>query len=73
MTTTVREMCERAKTLPDVEKLALVDELLNQLDHPDPVLDRVWAEEARQRRQAHREGRLATRSYEEATERYRRT
>jgi hypothetical protein len=62
MPTSVKEICEKAKELPDTEKLALVDALLMQLDRPDPELDTVWAEEARKRRQAYREGRLETRA-----------
>lgn len=65
MPTSVKELCEKAKDLPDIEKLALVDALLAQLDRPDPELDQVWAEEARQRRQAYRERRLQARDYED--------
>ena len=61
----IEEICHHAKELPDVDKLALVDVLLAQLDRPDPELDRVWAEEARRRRQAYREGRLAARDYDQ--------
>ena len=35
----VEELCQKAKELPDVDKLALVDALLAQLDRPDPELD----------------------------------
>ena len=37
------------ESLPDVEKLRLVDAILADLDRPDPEIDRVWAEEARKR------------------------
>jgi len=68
MPTSVKEICEKAKELPDTDKLALVDALLMQLDRPDPDLDTVWAEEARKRRQAYREGRLEARDYEQIIE-----
>ena len=65
MPTSLEEICEKAKTLPDTEKLALVDTLLAQLDRPDPELDSVWAAEALRRRQAYREKRLEARDYEQ--------
>lgn len=68
MASDVEELCRKAAELPDIEKLELVDILLAQLDRPDPELDRVWAEEARKRRQAYREGRLEARDYEQVME-----
>ena len=65
MPTTLDELCAKAKELPDLEKLALVDALLAQLNRPDPELDNVWLQEARNRRQAYREGRLQARDYED--------
>jgi hypothetical protein len=72
MKTTAREFDEKAKELPDLEKLALVDELLAQLDHPDPDIDRVWADEACKRWQAYREVRVETIDYEHVMAKYRR-
>lgn len=44
------EIMEKVGELPDLEKLRVVDEILNQLDKkPDPELDRIWADEARRR------------------------
>ena len=65
MATHLDEICRKATELPDIEKLALVDALLAQLDRPDPELDQVWAEEARRRRQAYRAGHLEARDYEQ--------
>jgi len=59
MRTLTPEVAEKVKSLPDVEKLTLVDELLFQLDRPDPEIDGIWADEARKRGQAYREGRIA--------------
>jgi len=56
MLDSLQEICEKARVLPELEKLALVDALLEQLDRPDPELDRAWTEEALKRRQAFREG-----------------
>ena len=43
------ELTAKIKSLPDVEKIELVDAILMQLDKPDPEIDRVWADEARKR------------------------
>ena len=73
MPTSAKEICEKAMELPDIEKLAVVDALLAQLDRPDPELDTVWAEEARRRRQAYRAGRLQARDYEQVLEGFHRS
>ena len=69
----LQEICEKARVLPDAEKLALVDALLEQLDRPDPELDRAWTEEALKRRQAFREGRLEAQDYEQVIKSLRRS
>lgn len=65
MSTTADKLESEIRALPDVEKLRLVDAILNDLDKPDPEIDRVWAEEARKRWAAYKAGRLATVSHEE--------
>ena len=45
--------------------MRLVDDILAQLDKPDPELDSIWADEARKRREAYKSGRLKTVSYED--------
>ena len=57
--------------LPDLDKLHLVDEIMEQLDRPDPEMDKIWAAEAKRRWQAYKEGRMATVSYEEVMSKYR--
>jgi len=66
-----QEVVEKIKALPDVEKLAVVDSILLELDRPDPEIDRVWADEARQRWQAYREGRAGHVPYAEVMAKYR--
>ncbi len=73
MLDSLQEICERARVLPEAEKLALVDALLEQLDRPDPELDRAWTEEALKRRQAFREGRLEAQDYEQVIKSLRRS
>lgn len=62
---------EQVRGLPDLEKLALVDEILTDLDRPDPEIDAAWLMEVRERQAAYRSGKLKTRSYAEVMHRYR--
>jgi len=71
MGTIGKELARKNKTLPDIEKIELVDSLLMQLDRPDPAIDRVWADEARKRWQAYKTGKLMTVSYRQVMEKYR--
>ena len=56
MTTITKELEAKIRSLPDTEKLKLIDSILMQLDRPDPEIDRIWAEEARYRWQAYKSG-----------------
>lgn len=53
-----RELIEQALKLEPAERLALVDEVLHSLDHPDPATDRLWMEEAERRLAAYRAGKV---------------
>jgi putative addiction module component (TIGR02574 family) len=72
MSTSADKLVSQIKNLPDAEKLRLVDAILSDLDKPDPEIDRIWAEEARQRWTAYKAGRLSTVTYEEVMAKYRR-
>jgi putative addiction module component (TIGR02574 family) len=65
MATNPDELAAEVLGLSDLEKLRLVDTILDDLDHPDPAMDRIWAEEARKRWAAHKAGRLPAEGYEE--------
>ena len=69
MATINKELEAKIRSLSDTEKLKLVDSILTQLDRPDPEIDRIWAEEARNRWQAYKAGKLETVSYERLTTR----
>ena len=71
MSSTADRLKQEIKSLPDIEKLRLVDAILADLDRPDPEIDRIWAEEARKRWDAYKAGRLRTVSYEEVMSKYR--
>ncbi len=71
MATINKEIEEKIRSLSDTEKLKLVDSILTQLDRPDPEIDRIWAEEARNRWQAYKTGKLETVSYEKVMGKHR--
>ncbi len=73
MAKTVDKIAAEIQSLPDVEKLRLVDAILADLDKPDPEIDRVWAEEARKRWAAYKAGRVPTVSYESVMAKHRRS
>ena len=64
------EFAAKIKSLPDSEKIALVDSILMQLDKPDPEIDRIWADEARKRWQAYKAGKIETVTYEQVMNKY---
>ena len=65
MSTNADKLVSEIRDLPNSEKLRLVDAILSDLNKPDPEIDRVWANEARKRWAAYKEGRIPTVSYEE--------
>jgi len=67
------EVVKKIKELPDIEKLAVVDSILLELDRPDPEIDRIWADESRARLQAYREGRAECVPYADVMAKYRRS
>lgn len=72
MTKAVEKLVRVIHSLSDVEKLQIVDAILTDLDKPDPAMDRIWAEEARKRWTAYKEGRIPTISYQEVMDKHRR-
>ncbi|MDH4162836.1 MAG: addiction module protein [Nitrospirota bacterium] len=73
MTKIAEKIAKEIQTLSDIEKLHIVDAILTDLDKPDPAMDRIWAEEARKRWTAYKEGRIPTISYQEVMDKYRRS
>ena len=71
MSTTADKLVSEIKSLPDLEKLRLLKEIVEQLDRPDSQIDRVWADEARKRWAAYKAGKISTVSYEDVMAKYR--
>jgi putative addiction module component (TIGR02574 family) len=65
------KLAEEIKSLPDVEKLRLVDAILTELDKPDPEIDQIWAEEARKRWEGYKSGQIPSLSYHEVMDKFR--
>jgi len=72
MAKVLNKLAAEIHDLPDVEKMRLVDTILRDLDQPDPEIDRVWAEEARQRWAAYKAGQVSTLAYETVMANHRR-
>ena len=70
MSTRADNLVSEIRSLPDEEKLKVLDALLTDLDKRDPEIDRVWANEASRRWNAYQAGEVATVSYEELMSKY---
>jgi hypothetical protein len=73
MAKTLQKLAAEIQQLTDIDKLQLLDALLEDLDKPDPEIDRVWADEARKRWQAYKAGNLPTVDYETVMAKHRRS
>lgn len=71
MSTTADELVSEIRALPDADKMRVIDQILIDLHKPDPEIESVWAEEAKKRWAAYKEGRIGTVSYEEVMAKHR--
>ena len=65
------EILESARKLRPVERLKLIDALMDSLDEPDPAIEAAWAAEAQDRLAAYDRGELRTGPIEELFAKYR--
>ena len=72
MATDADKLVSEIRSLPNDEKIRILDALLTDLDQPDPEIDAVWASEARRRWEAYKAGRIASISYEELMSKHKR-
>jgi len=61
---------EQASQLPATEKLRLIEQLIAELDLPDPTIEALWAEEAVRRSQAVKDGAMTTRPLADVLQKY---
>jgi putative addiction module component (TIGR02574 family) len=59
MSNEAKTLIEQARALPPEDRIALVEDVLDSLDHADPDIDQLWAREATDRVAAYRRGELA--------------
>jgi hypothetical protein len=72
MTKAAEKIVSDISSLTDIEKLHLVDIILEDLDKPDPEIDRIWADEARKRWNAFKSGKIQSVSYQDVMRKYKR-
>jgi putative addiction module component (TIGR02574 family) len=71
MANDAKTLIERARALPPEDRIALVEDVLDSLDHADPEIDRLWAREATDRMAAYRRGELAAKDLSDVVAKYR--
>ena len=42
MSSNVKTLIEQARALPPQDRIALVEDVLDSLDHADPAIDQLW-------------------------------
>jgi hypothetical protein len=65
-----KDIQRKIDELSDVEKLVVANYILEDLNRPDPEIDRLWAKEALRRQKEMRSGKMKTFSYEEVMRKY---
>ena len=60
----------QTKSLPPLERLQLVDYLLESLDLPDTDIEKLWADEASRRWEGYKAGEISSLSAAEVFEKY---
>lgn len=70
MATNADKLVSEIRSLPNDEKIRILDALLTDLHQPVSEIDAVWAGEARRRWEAYKAGRISSVSYEELMSKY---
>jgi hypothetical protein len=60
-----KEILEQALKLKPIDRLSIINGIIESLDKPDSSLDGIWAEEAQKRLKAYRGGQLEVSSFDE--------
>ena len=70
MNTKTKALSQEARKLSPEERVKLVEDVLSSLDPIDPEIDRLWAEEVRDRLAAYLRGELKATPFEEILQTY---
>lgn len=71
MSNDAKTLIERARALPPADRIALVEDVLDSLDQPDPDIDRQWSREASDRLAAYRRGEIKAKDLNDIVAKYR--
>lgn len=71
MSNKAKMLTEQARALPQQDRIALVEDVLDSLDQTDPGTDRLWAQEASDRLAAYRRGEIAATDLHDIIAKYR--
>ena len=71
MSNDAKTLIDQVRALPPEDRIALVEDVLDSLDHADPDIDRLWAREATDRVAAYRRGELAAKDLSDVVAKYR--
>ena len=61
---------EKVRNLRDLEKIHLIEMLMDDLDVPDPDVEKLWIEESESRYKAYKEGKVKGIPLDAIKERY---
>jgi hypothetical protein len=70
MPTIKRDIKKKLDELTDNEKMLVLNYLVQELDQPNPEIDKAWAKEAVRRQKEMRSGKMKTFSHEEVFGKY---
>ena len=65
-----QETIDKISKLDDLEKIQLIEWLMDDLDQPDPEVEKQWIKESEKRYQAFKKGHIKKISLEEITFRF---
>ena len=70
MNAKIRALSEEARKLSPEERIELIEDLLGSIEPTDPEIDRLWAEEARDRLAAYLRGEMKAKTLQEVVQQY---
>ena len=68
--TSKQNIFEKAKLLNPLDRLQLIDALLESLDKPNPEIEKLWLKESDARYEAYKRGELKATDWDKVKERY---
>ncbi|HEY2186508.1 MAG TPA: addiction module protein [Xanthobacteraceae bacterium] len=71
MSSRAKVLGQQARELSALERIALIEDVLDSLDRADPQIDALWITEAKARLSAYRRGELAAKDLNEIVAKYR--